>query len=85
MAKLQGSCRNITRNIGKLCNNAPIFNIVSSGVRIRPRTSEDYIAIFDQLLRRKIEYYHSPLKYIKVVVRDLPVDTPTDDIKDELI
>lgn len=79
VAKLQSSSHNLARD------NTPIFKIVTNEVRIRPSTSEEYVIIFDVLVRHKIEYYtYSPLKYIKVPNRGLPVDTTEDDIKEEL-
>jgi hypothetical protein len=68
----------------------PNFHVRAGGdfVRIHPETGDDHRGITRFLKENQIEGYILPLgppKFLKVVIRKLPIDTPEEEIKQELI
>lgn len=65
----------------------PVCQFCPKGLKIQPNTQEDAEKLITYFKDQKMEFYTFPSighKTIKVVMRGLPIDTPTEDIEKQL-
>ena len=71
----------------QLVSTMPVCQYCPKGLKIQPDSEKDGEKIMSYFKDQKLEFYtfvSGPYKTIKVVMRGLPIDTPSDDIERQL-